>query len=403
MNADDRFVCAECFDDDGIRDFINDRSESGRCWYCDCQATSTTVVSLDDLASHIESCWSEEYGRAVDILGWANEMGGYIGTTWISLELLHDTVMLSDNCKKTQRLLRDLAKLLPEDDWCDRSAYGLNDQELVRFSWEHFCDVIMYNRRFFFTDYRTNPMDHDIDAPFEVLEKLFDYAQSYSLIVELPARTELFRARWQEYTGQLSSPKDLGPPPQNKATQSNRMSPPGIVMFYASDHPETALRETAVSPGEFVVGRFETSRPAIVLDLTRVPSLPSLFQETSESLEFRPRQVLSFLGHIAEEISKPIERGQRAYVEYTPTQVVAEYIRSRLTWNGNHVDGVKYLSSAHRGHSSYVLFATEEDVHVDSEDEDVRYERRLSEPWLNLSGKSHQSITQLALYRWRMQ
>ena len=403
MEGRDRMVCAECFADDGIRDFINNRSVSGRCWYCDCHATITTVVSLDDLASHIESCLSEEYGRAVDILGWANEMGGYIGTTSDSRDLLYDTLKLSDNCKRSNRLIEDLAELLPEDDWCDRSAYGLNDQELVRFSWEHFCEVIMYSRRFFFADYRTNHMDHDIDAPFEVLGKLFDYAQSYSLMVELPARTELFRARWQEYTGQLSSPKDLGPPPQNKATQSNRMSPPGIVMFYASDHPETALRETAVSPGEFVVGRFETNRPAIVLDLTRVPSLPSLFQETSESLEFRPRQVLSFLNHIAEEISKPIERGQRAYIEYTPTQVVTEYIRSRLLWNGSHVDGVRYSSSVHRGHSSYVLFATEDDVYVDSGDQGVRYGYRLGKPWLILSEKNHQSVTQLVLYRWGYQ
>lgn len=396
-----RFVCSECFADDGIRAFINNNSAPGRCWYCDCRATMKGVVPLDELADHIESCLSEEYGLAVDILGWSSEMGGYIGETWDSYELLLDTLELGDNCKRNEELLQDLSELLPEDLWCDRSAYGLNDDEVPIFNWQAFREVVMYHRRFFFADFSIRRHGEWPDPPSETLRKLFDYAQHYSLMTELPVGTALFRARWQNYIGQIKSPLDLGPPPRNKATQSNRMSPPGIVMFYASDHRETALREIAKSPGEFIVGRFETTRPIIVLDLTKIPPIPSLFQEIPEHMEFRPRQVLRFLNHIGEAIAQPIQRDRRTHIEYVPTQVVTEYVRSRLTWRNENIDGIKYPSAVHGGHGSYVLFAAQADVFGDSSDREGASGGGAHDPWLTLADKCHQSITQLALYRWR--
>lgn len=398
-----RFVCSECFFDDGIRNFINNRAAPGYCWYCDCRATITSVVSLDDLVCHIESCLSEEYSRAVDILGWSSEMGGYIGETRDSYELLFDTLRLSDNCKRSERLLQDLADLLPEDLWCDRSAYGLDDDEIASFDWQAFREVVMYHRRFFFADFSISRHGEKSDSPSETLRRLFDYAQHYSLMTELPVGTPLFRARWQRDVGQINTPRDLGPPPRKKATQSNRMSPPGIVMFYASDHQETALREIAESPGEFIVGRFEATRPIIVLDLTKIPPIPSLFQEIPEHLGFRPRQVLRFLNHIGEAISQPIQRDRRTHIEYVPTQVVTEYVRSRLTWNNESIDGIKYLSSVHSGHGSYVLFATQADVCGDLSDREWVRDGGAHDPWLTLAEKSHQSITQLAFYRWKNQ
>ena len=140
------------------------------------------------------------------------------------------------------------------------------------------------------------------------------------------------------------------------------MSPAGIPMFYACDNPETALRETASCAGRFVLGYFETRRKSIILDLTNIPPVPSLFAVIPDSLEFIPRVVLGFLNHVADEISKPIQRDDRVHIEYTPTQVVAEYVRSKPTREGAQVDGIKYKSTVHPGYVSYVIFATQDNM-----------------------------------------
>jgi len=68
---------------------------------------------------------------------------------------------------------------------------------------------------------------------------------------------------------------DLGPPPFEKATQSNGMSPAGVVMFYGSDQVETALHETAQSlgGGTYAVGEFSNARKIVLLDLANLQVL----------------------------------------------------------------------------------------------------------------------------------
>ena len=133
-------------------------------------------------------------------------------------------------------------------------------------------------------------------------------------------------------------------------------------MFYGGDDEETALRETFSCPGYYAVGRFETLRPAVLLDLTAIRPIPSLFEPIPDSSEESPRRVLKFLRHVAEQVSIPIERDGKEHVEYVPTQVVTEFVRDQLTWDNSQVDGIKYFSSVHKGHASYVLFGDQSNV-----------------------------------------
>lgn len=104
------------------------------------------------------------------------------------------------------------------------------------------------------------------------------------------------------------------------------MSPAGIPMFYACDDEETALRETASGPGRFATGSFKILRPITVFDLTDMPPVPSLFEDISDRAEVMPAE-LSLSYHIAEEMSRPIERDNRIHVSYIPTQAITELIR----------------------------------------------------------------------------
>lgn len=168
-------------------------------------------------------------------------------------------------------------------------------------------------------------------------------------------------------------------------------------MFYASDDPVTALRETVSKVGTYVVARFETLRDAIVLDLSELPPIPSLFETVPDSLEYHPRRVLTFLHRIAKEISQPTARDDRVHVSYAPTQIVTEYIRSRHLYKEKSIDGVRFSSAVHEDHASYVLFATQENVLGTT----LSTLGEPTDPWIALINSRTYTVDQNHLTQWR--
>ncbi len=393
MSIDDQFVCAECFDDIGIRQFIKDNAVSTDCSFCDKQYEDRSAISIDKLTEYIGDRLYEEYDMVENWLGRID--GEWVGKYWDTWDLL-DKIGLDLPNQGSDQLLQELIHRLPDHLWCERDPYGLNDVQVAQFSWSRFCHVIQHERRFFFSSHTDGSEEADQTLlPGQVLERIFNYAEQVGLVRSLEVGTNLYRARYQHSGQNLQTAQDLGPPPIELAKQSNRMSPAGIVMFYGSDNPETALRETANSSGTYVVGRFVTHRHATVLDLAGLPDIPSLFEVPPESLEYKPRRVLRFLHHISEEISKPIKRDDRMHISYAPTQVVTEYIRSRLTQNGTPLDGIVFSSAVHGGHVSYVLFATRNDVF----EEPIRDTE--NDPWIQLIDRSTHLCTQEKIDAWR--
>src|SRR5262249_27106744 len=155
---------------------------------------------------------------------------------------------------------------------------------------------------------------------------IFAYAETAGAFVKLPSGSRIFRARHQPKGKTYATAATLGPPPVEHAIQTNRMSPPGIVMTYVADNPETALAETASGIGTFAIAEFVTERDALILDLTHLPRAPSAFSALPDTLEYDPRPRLRFLHWISRVISRPIARDDRVHIEYVPTQVVTEYV-----------------------------------------------------------------------------
>ena len=342
------------------------------------------AASIDDVSAHFIECLFREYDLAVNALGWIGAEGGYIGRHWPAEELVFELELElpQDNLES---LLPHLFGEYYDEDWCEADPYGLNYSEWTRYSWERFCRVVMHERRYFFLGQTRENDDPQVYSPSEVLGTIFNYAQEMGLFKELPSGSRLIRARCEGNGPPLKTPQNLGPPPAEKATQSNRMSPAGIPMFYACEDEETAIKEVSSAPGKFAVGKFETLRPVIILDLADIPPIPSLFEAISDSAEVIPRRALTFLHHIAEEISRPIERDNRVHINYVPTQVVTEFIRDQLTWVDASIDGIRYQSSVHTSHVSYVLFANEGDV-ASTSDRAIR-----NDPWLKLIEVNHRT------------
>ena len=384
MSEHEKFVCHRCFEDPGLVEFIKENAESANCSYCPNVGREPIAASIDDVSAHFTECLFQEYSRAVDEMGRVD--GEWFGQFWYADELATDVLGLQFPQGNEDQLLPDLFGEHYEQDWCEADPYGLNNRERAECSWTYFREVVMHRRRFFFLLDKGDPHEQSAFDPGEVLQKIFEYAEFSGRFVKLPSGTTLRRARYEEQEGTWKTPEELGPPPVAKANQSNRMSPAGIPMFYGCDDEETALKETATGPGYFAVGEFETLRPAVLLDLSNIPPTPSLFQTVADSAEIWPREAIMFLRHVAHEMSRPIERTDGAHVGYVPTQVVAEYIRDRVTWEGYRLDGIKYFSVANPGHVSYVLFADQDDIQSSTED------HQHWAPWLELVRVEHHQV-----------
>ena len=387
MISSNQFVCGDCIGDDGIRGFISANAESSYCSFCSVVSDEPIAAPLDDVGEYINRCLRQEYGDAVDELPWDSEEKEYVGGNWDSEELLIDVIELELPNDHNGVLLGELVGYLDDNTWCERNGLGLTDLEYAQYTWAYFCDVVMRRRRYFFLDYGSDPSEPEVYDPGHILRNIFDSANELGLFKELPAGTHLYRARWEKPGPQLETPQELGPPPEDKATQANRMSAPGIVMFYACDQIDTALLEVAQEPGSFAVGRWRTLRPAIVLDLTEIPAIPGLFECDPEGGQDVSHRTLTFLGHVADQMSRPIAHDDRIHVEYVPTQVVTEFLRSRVRRRRAVIDGIKYPSSVLPGRASYVLFANQDHVVVEPPDGESA-----EPPWLELVDVCRRSV-----------
>jgi hypothetical protein len=171
-------------------------------------------------------------------------------------------------------------------------------------------------------------------------------------------------------------------------------------MTYVSDDRDTALAETAGVPGTFAVGEFIIERDLSILDLTQLPAVPSIFAEIPDSLEYDPRPRTSFLRDVSDEISRPIARDDRVHVEYVPTQVVTEYLRTAVKINRKSVDGIRYRSSRQNVGTALVLFADRENLVLEANEQPPLYQL-YTDRWLRLQSASVTTVTNQDIENWK--
>jgi len=396
------FVCGACFGDQGLRDFCLNHAESLECDFCGATDSEPIAASLDEVIEHIDGCIRRHYDDPANAgLPYETAEGGWQGTTYDTYEVF-DELGLDFPEDQDDRLRDAIANGIENDLWCAAEPYRLSADEQLRFSWERFCHTIKHERRYFFTqepkERRRDDDDDELFSPAETLRTIFSFAEGANAFVTIPAQTTFFRARHQPDGTTYNTSGTLGPPPLDQAIQTNRMSPPGVVMTYAAEDRDTALAETANKPGLFAVGAFVNDRELFILDLTRLPESPSVFAELSDSLEFDPRPRLNFLHHVSREISRPIERDDRVHIEYVPTQVVTEYVRIAVRIHGRKVDGIRYASSRRHAATAIVLFADQSNLILEKSERPDFY--RVDDRWLRLKEITSIEVTETDIKKW---
>ena len=129
-----KFVCGDCINDDGIRDFISDQAEAGRCSFCQAVGCEPIAAPLDDVGEYINMCIRLEYGDAVDEIPWDGEEKLFLGGNWDSKELLTDVVELDLPNDHDGALLDAIVEHLDDITWCERNGLGLTDLECTQYN-----------------------------------------------------------------------------------------------------------------------------------------------------------------------------------------------------------------------------------------------------------------------------
>jgi len=386
-------VCADCFEDEGLKNYVSAHASSLKCAFCGARSKHDTAAPLDEVVDHMRSCLAKDYNNPDDAgMVYETAEGGYQGEVWDTREFVQWELGLELPNDKDDKLLDAICDGLGDQLWCSAHLYSLGPHEALAYSWCTFCSLVKHKHRYFFTRHTRDSDDRELLSPSELLRTIVQFARDSGLVRTLPAGQTYFRARRQYPGTALAQPHELGPPPPKKAAQS-RMSPAGIVMMYVSEDAPTALHETANEVGTYAIGTFRTRRDIRILDLAELPPVPSLFEEISDTLEYDPRRNLIFLHRLAHDISRPIARDDRIHIDYVPTQVVTEYVRSARFPDGR-LDGIRYKSSRRDGGVSVVLFADQMNV-VGAGTEG--YAGRKSDQWLELVNCTNQTVSQALL------
>jgi hypothetical protein len=396
------FVCAGCFGNQGLKDFCSDHAESTDCDFCGTVGIELIAAPLDDVVEHIEACIHRYYDDPGNAgLPYETREGGWQGKTYDTYEVLDDLGL--DLPQDDGDLYDEIISGIENTLWSDADPYALSPAEQLSLSWEQFCEVIKHKRRYFFLHEEKPPEDEyyrndELFSPAKTLEMIFAFAEETDSFLTIPPGSKFFRARYQAAGESWTTAGKLGPPPVELAFQTNRMSPPGVVMTYVAEDRETALAETASGPGNFAVGEFVNDRDLLILDLTRFPKPPCVFAALSDTMEFDPRPRLNFLRNVSSDISRPIARDDRVHVEYVPTQVVTEYVRAAVRIGGRSIDGIRYKSSRRRATTAMVLFADQANLVLGESERPQFY--RTNDRWLRLETSGSVAVSAQDIEKW---
>lgn len=341
--VDDTYVCAGCYEEQGVKEFIKQNSAPGKCTYC---RKKKKVCPLNDVIEHIAVCIRLEWGDPNNEgLPWESREGGWqfdeVCDTW---DLLHDLELTCES----EALSEDIIGAFHQSEWCRVNPYSLSPDRTLMYGWENFCEFIIHTARFVF--YRAVNTGYDRDQhdemnPVDILDALGNIVDSLNLVRKIPVSRRIYRVRIANRDVQYTRAQELGSPPSHLANMPNRMSPVGISMFYGAFDIDTAIKETfdpsSSNNKKAVCGHFTPAKDLTVIDLSE-SYVPSLFDPNERESRYK----LKFLCNFIDDFSKPIERGDKAHADYVPTQVVTEYFRHVYrTKSGSKVDGIIYRSS----------------------------------------------------------
>lgn len=314
--------CLECFVDDEIKDIISHHGEQGTCDFCGAKGVSIYPIDkqpdISDIISDIISVYEDSPDgiplSEMIIKNW-NIFDAHIPSSYNLFQAFYSLIYAdaSDLSNKKVCLSRHLL-----------NEYGIFSGH----SWAEFSAGIKDNNRFF-NNFKP---------------ERFSNFLSYS-IVKYKKGEHFFRARISPEKGGFHK-DEMGPPPAGKR-KPGRINPEGIGVLYLASDEYTALCEVRASAYDYIsIGDFVLKRDINVVNLSKLSNIsPVIYSSNIELLAAN----VSVFSDMAEEIAKPLRRND-SYLEYIPTQYIAEFIKSQG------YNGVAYNSAMGTGGTNIAAF-----------------------------------------------
>lgn len=283
--------------------------------------------AIDDLPHDAE----EEYGYA---------FGYAVNDTWDTVYTLFEGGLDDD-------LLQLMQERLEPETWYERSMVWLEGKELYLYSWRQFAQAMRTGVAPERDDWATEAAE-GISVE-EMLVRLASLIDEFDL-VHPSSLSRWIRAVRVPKSDALDAAR-LGTAPSEYAVDA-RMSCGGEGVFYGAADEQTSLLEirAVAEESEIVIGEWRPRRPLQLLNLTRLPTLPSFYD-----LEHKyQRDMLTFLESFATDVSLPMD--VPTFGGYRPTQAVSAHLRK--SFEG--LDGIVYSSSITRKACCALFVSNEE-------------------------------------------
>ena len=351
---------------------ILDNVESKVCDYCGDTSTEDIAAPVDLITEAVAGAVNSNFADPSEAgVPYESAEGGYQGSVFDTDEALRRLPFDAHD-----ELFEEISNALTNDLWAAAPGghwLGSAHHTELRDAWEEFVVRVKHESRYFFSE-SSRFLVPDVSGFVgpDIFETLADLARG-SLVKAIPVGTQFFRVR--QASGQADWTPDalsMGAPPPYLAS-GGRMNPAGISYLYLAFEEQTAIAEIFRGPpANIAIARFKASRALSILDLIRLPELPSIF----DSDHRYNREGVLFLEAFVDAISKPVTKDGREHIEFVPSQIVTEYFRlvfapteevkiSRLDW-------IAYPSAIRPGGRNLVLFPTS--IRSDHEFEQVAFE-----------------------------
>lgn len=343
-------ICLDCLQNTYLKMNIDIPINECECDYCH---KEKECICVDDYFDLLSDAISDFYEPAGNALSWDSAEGGFFGVETIdSYDLVYDVLCaggwLFDSYCENEELVNDINKCIYPMMWCKVDPFGVELSKEMIYSWESFCRHV-----------KTKNQKNCQDDKFY---KLFDYIIKNiltfytDLIIDVNIGNEFYRSRVNKSNlkGVVS---EFAAPPKEYA-QENRMSAKGISMFYCSDNKDIAMAEVEKKDTNgFGVCKFTNSENIKILDLTSIKKIGCFNLFDKEHRKYNDS--LFFLRDLNLDLTKQIENP----IDYVPTQIFTEVVRSFLLDNGIQVNGIAYDSAKlNFNGKNYVLFYNYDDT-----------------------------------------
>jgi len=351
--APEKFVCAECVGDEFLAEVIESNLSTDYCSYCNNHKEKLIATEVENIMPYVAGTFFHYFAEPSSA-GLPRDSG-----EWVGEELITDTVdaFLSLGWECHDELFEDICDAFMNDAWfpcSDGWWLGVHEHMRRRYAWEGFVQLTKHKTRYFFSSHSVEDFDgHEDYPPAKILEIICEDILRFGLLKELSTGSDLYRVRTVYSDVSFETFNELGPPPPNLAT-AGRMNPPGISYGYFADSERTAVLEVSdTPPTELAIANFRLKRPVLAVDLTNIPTPPSIF-DVEKRLD---RDALIFLRSFVRDIATPLANNGRQHIDYVPSQILSEYFYQKFRISADQsVGALLYPSSLDPGGANIVIF-----------------------------------------------